>query len=156
MKRILVIAGVLVLLVVAGCLPVGPGVSPLALPALADGAVASEPVDVPTLPAFLEMLAGPTGWALLGAMISALCANWAWYNAQSTVIKRGLILAGSAVFAIGARLLLTYIPITFWEATAAYWYILAGVVITYLGSQGWFNLKVKPEREKEREWRVLE
>lgn len=157
MRRVLVIAVVVMALIIpAGCVPVDPDVSPLAAPALPGAALDGDPVDVPTLPDFLEMLAGPTGWVILGAVLSSLFAKWPWYNAQGDALKRGLILGSSAVIAISARLALTYIPVTFWEQTATYWYILGGVVMTWLGSQGWFNLKVKPQREKERVERVLE
>lgn len=157
MKRMLVSAAVLVVLVIlAGCVPVDPDLSPLAAPALAVAAMEGDPVDVPTLPDFLEMLAGPAGWVILGAVLSALVARWPWYNAQGTVFKRGFILVASAILAICARLLLTYVPVSFWGATAEYWYIIAGIVATYLGSQGWFNLKVKPDREKERVWKLVE
>ncbi|MBN2391657.1 MAG: hypothetical protein JXR84_13110 [Anaerolineae bacterium] len=155
-KRLFVIAGVLVLSFLAGCVTTSPGVSPLAMPTLPGSGLAVDTVDVPTLPDFLEMLAGPTGWVLLGAVLSALVAKWPWYNAQGDVLKRGLLIGGSMVIAILARLALTYIPATFWEQTAAYWYIIGGTVITWLGSQGWFQAMVKPQREKEREWRVLE
>ncbi len=142
-KTWLVIAAVLVLSVLAGCVVTEPGVSPLATPLPLDGGGGGD-VDVPALPAFLEMLAGPAGWAVLGALFSSVAAKWPWYNAQSTEIKRALILAVSIVLAIGARVTLTYMPSTFWEATAAYWYIIGGVVMTWLGSQAWFRAVVKP------------
>lgn len=156
MKTKVWIAAVVVLLLLTGCVETTPGVSPLATPALPGAGLDGEPVDVPTLPDFLEMLAGPTGWVVLGAALSALLAKWAWYNAQGDALKRGLILGGSIVIAVVARLALTYIPAVFWEKTAAYWYIIGGVVMTWLGSQGWFTLKVKPQREKERVERVVE
>lgn len=110
-----------------------------------------DPGQVPTLPAFLELLAGPAGWVALGAFCSALLAKWPWYNAQGDAVKRGLPIAFAIGAAIGARLLLTYVPDSFWEATAAYWYIAAGCVITWLSSQAWFQVAVKPNRK----WRML-
>lgn len=144
--RLGLIVAVLVFSFLAGC----------AMPVLADGGSGIDPVDVPTLPDFLELLAGPTGWALLGAVLSSLVAKWPWYNAQGDAFKRGFILIVTMVIAIIARLAVTYIPAVFWEQTAAYWYIIGGVVAAWLGSQGWFNLKVKPQREKERIASVLE
>lgn len=141
MKRYALILLILSIVLI-GCEAVAPGVSPVQTPGLAGGAV--DPADVPTLPQFLEMLAGPAGWVLLGAAFSAQAARWPWYNQQGDSIKRGLILAGSAVVAIGARLLLTYMPATFWEQTEAYWYIVGGIVMTWLGSQGWYRAVVKP------------
>jgi len=131
---------VLLLVLVSGC-DVIPGVSPLETPVFPG---AGGDVDVPTLPAFLEMLAGPTGWVILGALFSSLLAKWPWYNVQVDEIKRGLIIVVSVVAAISARLLLTYVPPVFWEATAVYWYIAGGVVLTWLGSQGWYRGVVKP------------
>lgn len=143
MKRIVVLSVFALLLV--GCV-VNPGVSPLATPPYP--ADVPPDLEVPTLPAFLEMLAGPVGWVILGALFSDLCSKWAWYNTQNDFLKRGLILAGSVVVAVVARVALTYVPVSFWDATAEYWYILAGVVITYLGSQGWFQGVVKPARSR--------
>ena len=143
-------------MLLAGCGAVTPGGSPLANPAVFGMELGSEPVDVPTLPNFLEMLAGPTGWVILGAVLSSLLVKWPWYNAQGDAVKRGLILGGSMVAAIGARLAITYIPAAFWEQTAAYWYIIGGIVMTWLGSQGWFKTVVQPQREKERVALVLE
>jgi len=144
MKRLWWGALLVVALILVGCTEVTPGISPVGMPAVGDGAV--DGVDVPTLPQFLEMLAGPTGWVVLGAFFSAVAAKWPWYNRQGDALKRGLILGGSAVVAIAARLLLTYMPASFWEKTEAYWYILGGIVLTWLGSQGWFRAVVKPAR----------
>jgi hypothetical protein len=144
MRKWFVVVSVLVLALVAGCV-VTPGMSPLETPVAPGGGLdGGGDVDVPALPAFLEMLAGPTGWVILGALFSSLAAKWPWYNAQGDALKRGLILGVSIVMAIGARLTLTYMPAAFWEATAAYWYIIGGVVMTWLGSQAWFRAVVKP------------
>lgn len=134
---------ILLLAILSGC-EMTPGVSPLEIPALPGAGLAGDDVDVPELPAFLEMLAGPTGWVILGALFSSLLAKAEWYNALSTDLKRGLILGASVLAAIAARLALTYTPPAFWEATAAYWYIIGGVVMTWLGSQAWFRAVVKP------------
>jgi len=143
MKRIALFVAVMLLLVmVSGC-EVAPGVSPLETPLPPDGG-GTGGVDVPTLPSFLEMLAGPAGWAMLGALFSSLLAKAAWYNALSADLKRGLIIGASVLAAVAARLLLTYMPASFWEATATYWYIVGGVVMTWLGSQGWYRAVVKP------------
>lgn len=143
MKRVLLfVTAVLLLALVSGC-EVTPGVSPLETPLPPDGG-GSSGVDVPTLPSFLEMLAGPAGWAILGALFSSLLAKAKWYGVLSADLKRGLILGASALAAIAARLLLTYMPASFWEQTATYWYIIGGVVMTYLGSQGWYRAVVKP------------
>lgn len=155
MKRLVFLLA-MVLLLLVGCITPDPGASPLALPASPDFLSDVPDPDVPTLPAFLEMLAGPTGWVIVGAVLSALLATWPWYNAQGPALKRGLILGLSAFFAVGARLLITYVPPSFWEGTAAYWYIVAGIIMQWIGSQGWFKMAVKPQREEEHEWRVLE
>jgi hypothetical protein len=157
MKKMLVVTAVLMLVfvLVSGC-EATPGVSPLEIPGIPGGGLGSGDVDVPTLPDVLEMLAGPTGWVILGAVLSALFAKWVWYNKQGNIIKRGLILVISMGIAIIARVLVTYVPAWFWEQTAVYWYIVAGVALSWLGSQGWFSTVVKPQREKERVWRVLE
>lgn len=147
MRRIVVLLAVVLLLLV-GCVTPDPGVSPVATPSYPLD-VPPDPGNVPTLPDFLEMLSGPAGWVLLGAVISQLFVKWPWYNMQPGEIKRGLIILASIVCAVGARLLLTYVPASFWQQTAAYWYIVAGVILTWLGSQGWYQGVVKPSRERE-------
>lgn len=145
MKRLWLGALLVVAMILAGCMEVVPGISPVEVPAPIDGSVkVVDGVEVPELPAFLEMLAGPTGWVILGALFSSLLAKMQWYNALSTDLKRGLIVGASVLAAIAARLVLTYTPPAFWEATAAYWYIIGGVVMTWLGSQAWFRAVVKP------------
>ncbi|MBN2391746.1 MAG: hypothetical protein JXR84_13555 [Anaerolineae bacterium] len=153
MKRIAALfVAVVLLLVLVGC-EVMPGISPLETPVLPGGGGGD--VDVPTLPAFLEILASPTGWVILGALFSSLLARAAWYNTLSADVKRGLILVSSVLAAVGARLLLTYMPPLFWEATAAYWYIVGGVVMTWLGSQGWYRAVVKPAELAEKTKKAL-
>jgi len=137
MKRFAIVAVVVLALVIArGAMAQG-GMPPEV-----------EPGDVPELPSFLELLAGPAGWVILGGFFSALLARWPWYNAQGDAVKRGLPIAFAIGAAIGARLLLTYVPDSFWEATAAYWYIIAGSLMTWLGTQGWFQAVVRPNRRQ--------
>ncbi len=136
MKRSLVVAGlvlVLVFVVAVGGAAAQGGVPP-----------AIDPGQVPALPDFLRTLAGPAGWVLLGAFVSAMLARWEWFCRQPTVFKSLVPVALAAVLSIGAQLLLTYVPVTFWAAIAPYWTIVAGAAVTWLGSQGWFQLVEKP------------
>lgn len=134
MKRIgLILALLLVFVAVAGV-------------AAQDDTPPVDPGQVPTLPAFLELLAGPAGWVALGAFCSALLAQWPWYNTQGPGLKRALPMALAVAIALASRLLLTYVPANFWDQTAVYWYIVAGSLMTWLGTQGWFQAVIKPNR----------
>jgi hypothetical protein len=142
---------VTVALAMALCFPVlaqTPGDSPIPTPtpSAEPGPTPPSPDDIPTLPDILETIAGPTGWVILGAVFSTLFASWKWYNQQSSAIKRGMPVVAAIVVSIIARVLLTYIPTNFWGDTAEYWYIIAGALLTWLGSQGWFAAVVKPNR----------
>ncbi|MBN2389909.1 MAG: hypothetical protein JXR84_04255 [Anaerolineae bacterium] len=151
MVKVVQITAIVVLLTILGVVSVGaqgPGESPVPTPTLTP-TVEPGPIDpgtIQTLPDLLEMLAGPAGWVMLGAFFSSLLASWAWYNEQGDAVKRGIPVALAVVVSILARLLVTYVPASFWEGTAEYWYILAGIVATWLGSQGWFKAVVKPAR----------
>ena len=134
---VLVLVGILVLF---GCAPVGAGNSQIAPPPGNGGGLVA-PDEVPELPNFLEVVAGPAGWVAVGVLVSMLLARWDWYNAQPSAVKQALPVAISAGVSIVARLLLTYVPPAFWIASAPYWYIIAGTVMTWLGSQGWYGLQ---------------
>lgn len=116
---------------------------------LAPRVLAQEPVEpidpeqVQALPDFLELLAGPVGWVLLGALVSMALARWSWYNVQPHEIKTVLPILIAALLSIGARLLLVYVPVQVWEVLEPYWFIIAGTVMTWLGSQGWYQLAVR-------------
>jgi hypothetical protein len=105
---------------------------------------AIDPGQVPALPDFLRTLAGPAGWVLLGAFVSALLARWDWFNRQPPAFKGLVPVALAAALSILAQVLLTYVPASFWTAAAPYWTIIAGAAVTWLGSQGWFQLVEKP------------
>lgn len=125
-----------------------PGDSPIATPTpvISPTPVPPAPEEIPTLPDFLEAIAGPIGWVVLGALFSTILAGWEWYNRQTSAIKRGLPVVAAIMVSVFARVLLTYIPMEFWGETAEYWYIVAGAVLTWIGSQGWFAAVVKPNR----------
>lgn len=141
-------AMVLAVLISLPVMAQAPGDSPIATPTPVSSPtpVPPAPDDVPTLPDFLEAIAGPTGWIILGALFSTLFASWNWYNQQTSAIKRGLPVVSAIVVSVLARVLLTYIPLKFWGDTAEYWYIIAGALLTWAGSQGWFAAVVKPNR----------
>jgi len=144
--RVCIIVAVLAVLTMRLVSAQGPGESPVPTPTLTPTVEPIDPGTITSFPDFLEVLAGPAGWAMLGAVFSSLLAGWGWYNAQGETIKRGLPVALAVVVSVGARLLLKVVPAMFWEETADYWYILAGVAATWLGSQGWFKAVVKPAR----------
>jgi len=125
----------------------GPGDSPIVTPT---PVVTPEPVnagDIPELPALLNVLAGPQGWVILGVLVSMLLVKWSWYNAlKSDDLKQGIFVGLVAGLSIIAYALVTYVPATFWTSTAAFWSILAGVVMTWLGGNGWYMLGVKPNK----------
>lgn len=145
----LVLISVLVMLVIctgAALAQGASGDSPLPTPTPTVNPIPPDVGDIPTLPDFLDMLAGPTGWVVLGALFSALLAKWPWYNTQPDGVKKFMPIALSIVVASLAQLLLQIVPVEFWGMTADYWLIAAGIVLTWLGSQGWFQAVVKPNR----------
>jgi len=122
----------------------GSGDSPVPTPTPpASVPITVNPADVPALPGFLEQLAGPAGWVSIGVLASMLLARWPWYNQQSSELKRAIPIVISATVSVAARLLVTYVPVEVFEILAPYWLIVAGAVMTWLGSQGWFRMAVK-------------
>jgi hypothetical protein len=102
--------------------------------------------EMHTIPDFLSVLASPTGWLALGALLSVAFANWKWYNQQSGWIKRGFPFLGSFLISAIAQVLLTYVPPSFWDILAPYFNIIAPTLWTWLGTQGWFQGVIKPNR----------
>jgi len=145
---------VFVLLVAVGGVAraqVGNGDSPLPTPeptvTPAPDPAPVDPGDIPELPALLQVLAGPQGWVILGVLVSMLLAKWAWYNAQSSELKQGIFIGMVAALAILAYVLVTYIPVAFWQASAPIWTIVAGIAMTWLGGNSWYALVVKQQRK---------
>jgi hypothetical protein len=117
-----------------------------------------DPGQIPALPDFLEILAGPTGWVMLGVLASMRLARWPWYNNQPSEIKRVLPVVAAAIVAIIARVLVTYVPESFWIAIGPYWLIIAGTIATWVGTQVWYQISVRPRKQEqeEREYKVIE
>lgn len=128
----------------AGDSPI-PTPEPTVTPAPTPGPI--DPGDIPELPALLQVLAGPQGWVILGVLVSMLLAKWAWYNAQASQLKQGIFLGMVATLSTLAYVMVTYIPATFWQATAPIWTIVAGITITWLGGNSWYALVVKNQRK---------
>jgi len=105
-----------------------------------------DPGEIPTLPDFLETLAGPAGWLMLGTLASMMLAEWAWYNKQPFAIKRAIPIALAALASMLARALIVAVPVSVWAAIAPYWMIIAGTVATWVGSQAWYQLGVRPNK----------
>lgn len=105
--------------------------------------LAQDIVEPQPLPEFLDLLAGPTGWIVVGTLASMALATWPWYQAQLSAVKKALPVVIAVVVAIGARLLLVYVPAAVWAVLAPYWYIIAGATVTWLSSQAWYQLAVK-------------
>jgi membrane protein DedA with SNARE-associated domain len=60
--------------------------------------------------------------------------------------------------AIIARVLVTYVPESFWIAIGPYWLIIAGTIATWVGTQVWYHIGVRPRKreQEEREYQVIE
>ena len=102
-----------------------------------------DPGNIPSLPDFLEQMAGPGGWLALGALASMLLSKWDWYNAQPSEIKRAIPIGLAAVGSMTARALATFVPAEFWAAIGPYWLVIAGTVTTWIGSQAWYHVGVR-------------
>lgn len=135
----------------------GPGTSPIPTPtATAVPPTPIEPGDIPELPALLGLLAGPQGWVILGVLVSMGLAKWPWYNAQASQIKQAIFVGATAVLSILAYVLVTYVPAAVWAATAPFWGIVAGIVMTWMGGNGWYALGVKAQKPRIWKWEPLE
>lgn len=159
MKRWNVLLLVVVLVFTTGILAVGvgaqagPGDSPVATPLVPPDPI--DPGTVPDLPAFLELLAGPTGWVVIGVLVSMVLSCWTWYNNQPSVLKQLIPIVISILVSTAARLLLTFVPESVWARLAPYWVITAGAIMTWVGSQGWYQIAVRPKKVlPERVWKV--
>lgn len=107
-----------------------------------DPAVIDE-AAIPALPQFLDFVASPPGAVIVGVVVSMYLARWQWYNAQSGETKKLIAYGLTAVVAIGAYLLVTYVPAAFWEEAEAIWVILVFTAFAVFGNQGWFQLAIK-------------
>ena len=105
-----------------------------------------DPGAIPELPALLRLLAGPQGWALLGVVISMLLTKWGWYKAQSSGLKQAIFVGLTAGASTIAYVLVSYMPADVWLATAPFWGIVAGVVMTWLGGNGWYSAVIQPRK----------
>jgi hypothetical protein len=136
------------LLVLLWALPVG-AQSPIVTPTPEGIPIPPAPIDpgvIPELPALLRLLAGPQGWALLGVLISMLLTKWPWYKEQPSSLKQVLFVGLTAAASTLAYVLVNYIPADVWRATAPFWGIVAGVVMTWLGGNGWYSLVIQPRQ----------
>ena len=147
MKRgvflVFALALALALALMSGCAPIPAGVadSPIEPPGSpVEPPAPVAPGDVPALPEFLEMLAGPAGWVALGVFLSALLARWPWFSALPGDVKSLVVPAASALLSIGARSLLMFVHEDVWTGLAPFWFIVAGTVGVWLSSQGRFFL----------------
>lgn len=102
-----------------------------------------EPGAIPELPAFLELLAGPAGWVALGVWVSMVLAKWHWYNTQASGVKNALAVGITAALSVLAQGLLVAVPAEVWASIAPYWAIVAGAVMTWMGSQAWYVTAVR-------------
>ena len=105
------------------------------------------PVDPGTLlelPAFLEMLAGPSGWVALGMFISLVLRKLTWYNQQSKDIKTILPMALTILFSSLSYALVTFVPIEILNAITPFFIIMAGVIVTWMGNELTYLFFVKP------------
>ena len=127
----------------------------LALPAGAQSPIVTptptppSPIDpgaIPELPALLRLLAGPQGWVILGVVISMLLTKWSWYKAQSSSLKEVIFVGLTAGASTIAYVLVNYIPADVWLATAPFWGIVVGVMMTWLGGNGWYSAVIQPRK----------
>jgi hypothetical protein len=124
--------------------PPSPTVEPTP-PELPPGTI--DPDTIPALPDFLEFLAGPGGWVAIGVFISLLLVKWAWFNAQTDAVKQGVVVGITIAVSTLARVLIMVVPSAFWAWSAPFWLIIAGSIMTWVGSQLNFYLAIKPSRE---------
>lgn len=92
-------------------------------------------MDIPTIQEFLQMLAGPVGWGILGAFVSVACSKWPWFEQQESEIKQAIVIALSALSSMLSHVAYVYIPADVLAAIGPYWIILYGTIGTWTGGQ---------------------
>ncbi len=103
-----------------------------------------------SLSSFLLWIA--TGGGAAG-IVSWLCERWGWYKAQAPERKSWMMLLMTAGAAIGAKLLVDFLPPNIIEAAAPYVAILVSIVGAWATSQGFHKIeknaaeKTKPADE---------
>ena len=96
------------------------------------------------LPSFLLWIATGGGAA---AIVSWLCERWGWYQAQAPERKSWLMLLMTAGGAIGAKLLIDYLPPNIIDAAAPYVAIIVSIVGAWATSQGVHKLQKNAAKE---------
>lgn len=94
-----------------------------------------EPIDSTTLD-FLKSLLTPIG---AGVLASMLLSWWPWYQAQDSDNKTRIAVLFTAGIGVAAQLIITYVPVSFWQAIGPYAKLLASAFVAYGGSQLWFK-----------------
>jgi hypothetical protein len=99
--------------------------------------------EIPPITEFLAFIASPAGAVIVGAVVSMYLERWDWYNAQGAEPKRLIAYGLTALVAIAAYVLVTYVPSSFWNTLAPYWVIAAFTAFSIFGNQGWFQLAIR-------------
>ena len=91
----------------------------------------------PDLLETLTWLSG-LGSAVAGAaLVSLLAEHWAWFQRLPPTGKLVLQVAASALIALLAFLVVTFVPPEVLALMAPYWRVIFGAVVAALGNQLW-------------------
>jgi hypothetical protein len=96
------------------------------------------------LGAFLSWFGGS---AAIGAVISWLMANWAWFQTRSSGQKTAILYGLAVGMGIVSRLAVTYIPAGVVTDLQPYYSILLTSAVIVGGQQIWYAKVEKPKQE---------
>lgn len=90
------------------------------------------PTEVPPLPNVIAKLA--TGFGV-GAILSFLFRQFAWFKNLSTKVKWWIVFLTSVLLPLFAQIALQFVPAEVWVALEPYWQSIALGFLTWIGSQ---------------------
>lgn len=86
---------------------------------------------------FLQWLASGLG---ANVVVSYLAERWAWFQSLTSEGRKWISAVFTALVAIAAYAVLTYVPADFWVLISPYWQIVVAVAGMYVGTQVFHGL----------------
>lgn len=78
--------------------------------------------------------------AAIGAVISLIFVNWAWFNARSSGQKMVLLVLVSLAMGLGSHLLIAYVPSGVITDAQPYYKAIVSAMVVLFGSQAWHQI----------------
>jgi hypothetical protein len=86
--------------------------------------------------------------AAIGAVISFIADNWAWFKARESGQKVVILLAVSILMGIASHLLVKYVPVGVIAEVEPYYQIIIASIVTLTGSVVYHKLIGVPQEKK--------